>query len=71
MKYTILGFEFEARLSPTTNTMIGYRRFQEKIRHTKCKLLHNISWIPKTMCGTDCRWYCCNQCHASWLVPIK
>lgn len=70
MKVSLLGFEFEARFGPTTPTLIRYRQWQTRMKHLKCRLIHDTGW--STYEGyPNMRWYYCRQCKDTWLGPKK
>ena len=68
MRVAFLGFELEIRFGPTTQTLIWYRKWQEKMRYRRCRRFHDTSWVldPKY---PNHRWYCCQNCKTTWLEP--
>lgn len=70
MKVSLLGFEFEARFEPTTETLIRYRTWQVRMRPLRCRAIHKPSWTTHQD-HPNYRWYCCNVCQDTWLGPKR
>jgi len=70
MKLTLLGFELEVSFGPTTKTVIGYRNWQRKVKHLKCRAFHQTVWATDKD-YPDKRWYACVGCKDTWLGPKR
>jgi hypothetical protein len=70
-------FEFEIRYTLLSKIKIAFYAWLRKIKQFRCRLFHDSSYIIKEFKKPEFafegyfRWYCCQNCKDTWLVPIK